>query len=196
MIQPFKDAIGDRLDYPERVPAEYQHLIPDDKARVKWILSHPLTGHVLDVGCSDGAITRRLQRTWIFADIHGVDLPWYDIRFPPPNMEPISLYDTIFCCEVLEHLTEADAMVALKNMRVLLKPEGQLILTVPNRNCARHYTAGCRDRWRWPDHRSVWFTAKLREALNVAGFRQPTLAALYPPEMPAQSIWLLGCVNP
>lgn len=162
-LNPFKDAIGDRLDHPERVPAEYQHLIPDDKARVEWILSHPLQGHVLEVGCSDGAITRRLEHKWKDADIQGIDVPWHDIRYAV-SVEP---YDTVFCCEVLEHLTVEDAVLALGNMYALLKPGGQLIITVPNKECADHYTAGCRDRWRWPDHRSVWTDFSLRDRKSV-----------------------------
>jgi len=182
-----KDAIGDRLDHPERVPPEYRHLIPDDQQRVKRLLAFEVSGDVLDVGCSDGAITRRIQAAWPKATVRGVDLLDWDIRQPWPHH---TRFDTIFCCEVLEHLTDADAQTALQNLKDILTPEGQLIVTVPNRVCDERYVAGRRDRWRWPDHRSTWHADKLFWAL-FHWFRHVSWTSLYDDEHYAVSIWLI-----
>ena len=182
----YRDHIGDRLDHPERVPPEYRHLIPDDQARVGWICSIPLTGEVVDIGCSDGAITRRLQAAWPEAHIVGIDKEC-DVRY---KFLYVHQFDFIFCCEVLEHLTHADVRLALGNIYQALKPDGRLVVTVPNIACAVAYTAGCRDRWRWPDHRSAWDKHDLTDILRDTGF-SPQFHALYPPEPSYDSIWLL-----
>ena len=182
-----KDAIGDRLDHPERVPPEYRHLIPDDQQRVKRLLAFDVSGDVLDVGCSDGAITRRIQAAWPKATVRGVDLLDWDIRQPWPHH---TRFDTIFCCEVLEHLTDADAQTALQNLVDILKPGGSLIVTVPNRDCDERYVAGCRDRWRWPDHRSAWWPAKLQRLLK-GPFADLQWQPLHDEDTPWESIWFI-----
>lgn len=188
------DAIGDRLDHPENVPEELKHLIADDVARVEKILSIPVSGRVLDVGCSDGAITRRIRDKWnvqiIGTDINGAwGVPW-DAREPwdRPGWAP---FDAVFACQVLEHLIDADALKALENIADVLKPGGDLILTVPNRHPNDLYEVGCRSRWAWPDHRSSWTADKLWNALGYAGFRRWTPMPLYPGETFEESIWLI-----
>ncbi len=181
-----KDDIGNRLDHPELVPAEYRHLIPDDQMRVGTILSVPVSGDVLEVGASDGSIGRRIAERWrvklLATDIADAVHPW-DIRtrfaYQPDK------FDAIYCCEVLEHLTDADVELAWTNLLAILKPAGKMILTVPNRDCADIYTAGCRDRWRWPDHRSVWTVQRLCRLLHGAFRRVEWLSK-------ADDIWLMA----
>ncbi len=195
----FADHIGDRLDHPERVPAEFQHLIADDQQRVMRILEFPVTGYVLDVGCSDGAILKRIERRWgpRGAKVLGADLAVHphlpnrlawDIRTPfPATMN----FAAIFACEVLEHLTPADVEIAMGHLCEILTPAGQLLVTVPNRHPADLYEVGCRSRWAWPDHRSAWTTGSLRRMLRRR-FRRVTLVPLYDHERPEDSIWLIA----
>lgn len=194
------DHIGDRLDYPERVPPEYQHLIADDRARVARLLTLPITGRVLDVGCSDGAITKRLRQLPAVTEVLGIDLdrpqiPGYrshDIRQPMPPV--LGIFDTIVATEVFEHLTEADASIALANLRTVLRPpddlgpSGLLVLSVPNRHPKDLYEAGCRDRWRWPDHRSVWTAATIPPFLGDDAW--VTWYHVYPTDERWNGIWL------
>lgn len=191
----FKDAIGDRLDHPENVPAELAHLIPDDMQRVKRILEFPVSGRVLDVGCSDGAITRRIAEKWGVvawaADIRAADcdcgLTW-DVREPWPHITT-KLFDAVYACEVFEHLTDADADKALQNILAVLKPVGDLIVTVPNRHPDDIYEVGCRSRWAWPDHRSSYTLEKLGDWL-APHFAVLDFVPLYN-ERIADSIWLI-----
>lgn len=195
------DRIGDRLDHPENVPPELAHLIPDDIARVARILAFPVAGRVLDVGCSDGAIAKRIAEQWgvdvLGADVRIVPNPavpmiQMDITKPVLNMAP-HYFDSIYACEVFEHLTRADANLALHNICELLKPQGSLIVTVPNRTPADVYEVGCRSRWAWPDHRQGFTLASLIEFLKAGGFpiRTMEIVPLYDGEEAKDSIWLI-----
>lgn len=195
---PYVDRIGDRLEHPERVPPEYRHLIQDDKARVDRILAFHVSGAILDVGASDGAITRRLVRhgrTVVGADVRVPErtqgwafLAW-DVREPAAAIMS-ETFDVAFACEVFEHLTEEDAEVAVRNICAVLKPDGDLIVTVPNKQCADHYVAGCRDRWKWPDHKQAFDAEKLRRFLQPH-FRSISEVPLYDGENWQESIFLI-----
>src|SRR5262245_11065290 len=232
----YTDRIGDRLDRPENVPPELAHLIPDDIQRVKRILEFPVSGRVLDVGCSDGAITRRIAEMWgvpvvgadvgnawnepdpfsseseiIDRDERGVFTGWmrWDARQPYPDAMFNALqppYDLVYACEIFEHLTDADAGKALQNILDVLKPGGDLIVTVPNRYPHDNYVVQCRDRWRWPDHRQSFTVDKLIEFLRPANgsewrlvceqkpqyFGSVEMVPLYDGERYAESIWLIA----
>lgn len=205
----YTDKIGQRLDDPASVPAEFAHLVADDIQRVERILSFPVSGRVLDVGCSDGAITRRIAAKWD-VETTGADVnppqfyyttaPWqrwmplyvgWDVRQPYPYV--YGQFDAVYACEVFEHLTDADAKKALQNIRAVLKPEGSLIVTVPNRTPHDLYEVGMRSRWAWPDHRSRYTLASLLEFLKTGGFpiRNMEIVPLYDGEQPSESIWLI-----
>ena len=218
-IAPFHDRIGDRLDHPERVAPAYRHLIPDDRQRVARLLAIPIDPAAagLDVGCGTGAIPTRIQHQFgvpmLGADgaprpARGRprrDTPFFfrwDVRTPYPPLHQwrtswlLPPYRTIYCCEVLEHLTPAEASLALTHLWDLLRIAGQLICSVPNRDCAEIYTAGCRDRWRWPDHRSVWTRDRVATAMRDRCPGAPiTWHPLYPHDTPAESIWLLWSIR-
>jgi SAM-dependent methyltransferase len=192
------DRIGDRLDHPERVPKEYAHLIADDRQRVERILSIPVSGRVLDVGCSDGAITRRIAETWgiampIGADLRATECDYgltWDCRTPWPYLH-LAPFDAVYACEVFEHMTAADADFSMGNICAVLKPGGSLILTVPNRHPHDLYEVGCRSRWAWPDHRSSWTAEHLWNWLGHWGFGEWHPLPLYDGERFEDSIWLI-----
>ncbi len=197
------DQIGNRLDHPELVSQKYQHLIADDQQRVKRILQFEVTGRILDVGCSDWAITTRIRDRWS-VDAFGADVrkpvqpfgPFilWDCRKPWPTTPIEPLFDTIYACEMFEHLTDGDAAIALINILAVLKPGGDLIVTVPNRHPHDTYEIGCRSRWAWPDHRSGWTRDKLRSFLNPYFIRPGWFETvpLYHGETEEDSIWIIA----
>lgn len=98
-------------------------------------------GKLLDVGCSDGDISRLfLEKGY---DVHGVDISEKALkkanergikvikaditkRLPYSDTE----FDVVFCGEVLEHVL--DPMFLLKEIHRILKSHGIFIFTVPN----------------------------------------------------------------
>ena len=101
---------------------------------------------MLDVGCGDGTLTRFLGKG--FREVCGIDVqPHYlarfrdavrgDDRYQVDQMSasamqfPDAHFDTIISIETLEHVPELTAAAA-EIVRVL-RPGGELLITVPNR---------------------------------------------------------------
>ncbi len=104
---------------------------------------------VLDIGCSDGALFRKL-RSQIGAGV-GIDpgletsrdLGRYRLiagKFPQdlPNSEP---FDVITMLAILEHLPEAEMSKLADDVARFLRPGGQLIVTVPSPRADRILSA-------------------------------------------------------
>lgn len=162
----------------------------------------PANYHVLEVGCGTGNTLRMLKEACPSAGIIvGMDLFDEGLQYARRRVQvplvrghvdraPFSVpFDIVGLFDVLEHI-EDDAS-SLKQIRMLLKPGGYLILTVPARKKlwsrfdeeAHH----CR---RYESH-------ELRERLMDAGFRvdylTPFMAALYPLARVAR--WTTGRTN-
>lgn len=166
MLFEHADRIGDRLDHPDRVPPDQQHLIADDQQRVKRILEWPVSGRVLDAGCSDGAITTRIAARWQNIHLHSCDVWWavspsppgyfqWNVTTPLPRLV-LESYQAVYCCELFEHLSHHEATLALRHLCAVLKRGGDLLVTVPNRWPDSQYVTAHRDRWHWPDHWQCW----------------------------------------
>jgi len=101
---------------------------------------------LLDIGCGDGTFTVLTGEG--FEEVHGVDVQAHyiehfklrvlgDPKFKPQVTSAARLdfpsrhFDTIISIETLEHVDDLEA-VAAECARVL-KPDGQLVITVPNR---------------------------------------------------------------
>ena len=101
---------------------------------------------LLDVGCGDGTFTAVLGKD--FCEVHGIDVqePYLarfresvkdDGRFQISNMSasemsfPENYFDTIVTIETLEHVLDLPG--AAREMCRVLKPGGELLITVPNR---------------------------------------------------------------
>ncbi|MFI5206075.1 MAG: class I SAM-dependent methyltransferase, partial [Candidatus Paceibacterales bacterium] len=104
----------------------------------------PAAGHVLDVGCGNGVISRHLGN--LGYDVVGIDVSEKTIenasaRTSIPNVRFMKMsaeelvssgqkYDVVICSEVLEHLTDPNALLAV--LYSSLADNGKLIVTVPN----------------------------------------------------------------
>jgi 2-polyprenyl-3-methyl-5-hydroxy-6-metoxy-1,4-benzoquinol methylase len=143
---------------------------------------------VLDVGCSTGYLSERLQQRG--ATVVGIDLDERaaerarrfceavyvgDIETMELPFEPES-FDAIVCGDLIEHLRDPES--TLQRLRPLLRPGGRLALSTPNiANWAmrlsllfgrfRYTEWGLLDR----THTHLFTRKTLRECLEAAGYR-------------------------
>jgi len=132
--------IAERLLHPEE-----GHFWFEERARlVAWMIakSFPTATNLLDVGCGTGHVLSRIAEQIPHLAISGGDVsgsslvearrwlptvPLY--RMAVENVPFESEFDVICCLDVLEHLD--DDAKALHEMHRAVKPQGGLVLTVP-----------------------------------------------------------------
>ncbi|MFB6208871.1 MAG: class I SAM-dependent methyltransferase [Candidatus Nanohaloarchaea archaeon] len=107
--------------------------------RDRFILSHDFHAEkVLDIGCDNGRVIRKLSDE--IDEAYGFDFDCTEpdddnIYFEEADATEKFPYeedkfDSIICREVLEHVT--DPYNLLKESRRVLKPEGRILITTPN----------------------------------------------------------------
>src|SRR5437870_2897115 len=96
------------------------------------MVEHVAEKRALDIGCRDGYWTKRLEDRG--HNVVSIDIePHYEKaivananqKFPFQEHE----FDLVWCSEVIEHLN--DPSFSVSEMRRILKPGGQMILTTP-----------------------------------------------------------------
>ena len=154
-------------------------------------------GRVLEVGCGEGEIARRLHARW--GDVTAIDLPdaglragWLDVpgpRFLHADAErrPFAddAFDVLVSVEVLEHLRDPER--ALREYARVTR--SHLLLSVPREPMFRmgNFFAGryVRDLGNTPGHLNHWSTpAFIRFCSQVGGIRATAL----PP--PWTALWV------
>jgi SAM-dependent methyltransferase len=113
----------------------------------RYCFARPLAAGkaVLDLGCGSGYGSMELARS--AQSVLGMDVAWEAIdyarqHFVAPNLSfcvsdccQLALadasLDAVVCFEVIEHLTQQDRL--MREIRRVLKPEGFLLLSTPNR---------------------------------------------------------------
>src|SRR5674476_808213 len=106
----------------------------------------PRSGRMLDIGCGDGTFTVILGQQC--NEVHAIDVQEqnlnrfrshlkYEKKFVISNMSasalayPDDYFDTIVTIETLEHVSDLPGSVS--EICRVLKPGGELLITVPNR---------------------------------------------------------------
>lgn len=160
---------------PEVVRRLYQRL------RIDWLRAQRyLTGpntSILDVGCSTGMFLRVLADQG-FTEVSGLDLSrthrdyveeQHRIRcYASLGSLPSARFDLITCYAVLEHT--ADPLSFLQHIHRALKPEGHVVLLVPNYRS--WYSAIAGRHWVWlvpPVHLQYFGPDSLARAIDRGG---------------------------
>jgi SAM-dependent methyltransferase len=99
----------------------------------RWLDALPPATRVLDAGCGEGVLvdeyTGRLA-------IEGIDASYASAAVRHGSLTslpyPDGSFDRALCLDVLEHLSFAEQPVALAELHRILKPEGELLVSVPN----------------------------------------------------------------
>lgn len=138
------------------------------------------TSKILDFGCGFGQTLAALRRAG-HAGIEGIDIEPSAIhhcrqlgftchdgaseaQFYDRNA---GVYDYVIMSHVLEHLPKSEMVSQLENIRSLLKPDGKIIVAVPN---AQSNTAAY---WRYEDftHNYLFTSGSIYFVLASAGFK-------------------------
>jgi SAM-dependent methyltransferase len=168
------------------------------RERVSFVRGNTHGKRILDVGCGNGSLIQALSE--VDYDVHGLE-PFQDalagmpetlrsrIRCEPFEAAtyPEESFDVITLWHVLEHL--ARPVETLQSIRRFLKPDGTLILEVPN-------LASREARWLGPNWYNLdapyhfWhFTPEtLRAAVQRAGFEVTTCVT----SSVTRPVWLLN----
>lgn len=172
----------------ERLPEQLDP--PYLEVRRRFLREHVHVGdRALDLGCGNGAFTDLLARAG--AEPLGVDVAEAalrraraahpGIRFVLAPVEgPLPLedvaFDVVWATEVIEHV--ADTARWLSEIRRVLRPGGQLLVTTPNHGRLAILVGGL-ERYAQPlsDHLHLYTAKSLRQLLEEFGFREIALHA-------------------
>jgi ubiquinone/menaquinone biosynthesis C-methylase UbiE len=93
----------------------------------------PASARVLDAGCGEGVIVAEYAGR---LDITGVDANYSSDQVTHGSLTalpyPDASFDRALCLDVLEHLSFDDQPRALAELHRVLKPAGELLVSVPN----------------------------------------------------------------
>ncbi len=116
-------------------PFSYKKMLARYKIAKKYT-----KGKVLDIGCGYG------YQSEMFDNYYGIDYykpaiedaqrnypnKTFEFMKIPPLKFPANCFDTVICCEMIEHIKEDDGKKLIKEIYRVLKDGGILFLTTPN----------------------------------------------------------------
>ena len=99
----------------------------------RYLTALPARTHVLDAGCGEGVLVDEFHER---LDIEGLDPNYSSPRVRQGSLLALPYADATFdralCLDVLEHLPLTDQAAALAQLFRVIKPAGELLVTVPN----------------------------------------------------------------
>ena len=125
-----------RGDY-HRVPDPSWEYYPTYVAKLefvrRWLSELPPGLRVLDAGCGEGVLVEEFAAR---LNIEGIDPNYSSDRVRTGSLTALPYDDNTFeraiCLDVLEHLTYDEQPEALRELHRVLKPGGELLVSIPN----------------------------------------------------------------
>jgi 2-polyprenyl-3-methyl-5-hydroxy-6-metoxy-1,4-benzoquinol methylase len=125
-----------RGDY-HRTPDPGWEYYPTYLAKMSFVRQYldalPSGARVLDAGCGEGVLVEEYAGRLA---IEGVDAAYASDHVTRGSVLALpaadASYDRVLCLDVLEHLSYAEQPRALAELRRVLRPDGELLLSVPN----------------------------------------------------------------
>ena len=189
----------DRIEYLYHPEEDKNHpMMPvwrqDDTARLKKTLQLPISGRVLETGCSSGTVTIELAKLPHVDEIWGTDIrddaiekAWKlvdelyskghigdnhknKINFQNLAIEDLNdehgQFDTVCAFEVLEHIIPSDFDKMILSLKKATKPGGKIFISVPNRYPDEEIVKAGRFRWQAPDHKNYFSLESMKYLLE------------------------------
>jgi SAM-dependent methyltransferase len=126
-------ARGDYHRSPDPSWDYYPTYIAKLEAVRRWLVALPAGTRVLDAGCGEGVLVEEFAGRLA---IEGVDAHYSSDRVRPGSLTSLPYADASFdralCLDVLEHLTFEEQPRALAELHRVLRPGGELLVSVPN----------------------------------------------------------------
>lgn len=170
--------------YQEDELKRHYHNFDVEKGRYKFIIdSLQPNSKILEVGCFLGRYSDHFEKLGHCAS--GVDISEKVIKegkklFPKLDLrcsfekklqdifEPGS-FDAVVASEVIEHVLHPQDF--LNEIRTILKPEGQLLLTTQNSNAIHYRLRMLVGKFRWdPTHLRLYSKPELKDEIESSGF--------------------------
>lgn len=213
----FKDKIN-RIHHLDDIETDREESIKDDIRRIEIIESMNFGKSVLEFGCSDGTVSIHIAKNSCVKEIVAVDIRKSAIKDARENLKnlissdfitekeskkisflrgdinkmklPRGKYDNVCAFEVLEHIHPTNLPAIFNKLFFLLKNNGVMMISLPNRFPNYKYTKANRHRWEWPDHKNYFSKLSLELFLRDY-FESVVFFPLYDVEEPHESIYLI-----
>ena len=166
----------------------------DDESRIKKTKILPYGRKVLESGCSSGTISIEIAKDSNVKEVVGVDIrddaidiagylqkdlenkneltktDSEKLKFISSAIEDLNYkngyFDTVCAFEIFEHLVPDDFEKAILSMIRMMNPNGNFLITVPNRYPDEFYINENRTRWNAPDHKNFFNVTNLEFMLK------------------------------
>ena len=160
---------------------------------VYFVLREYFHGKVLDVGCGQGRHLMLMPEDSVGIDLYpnkemitkyGIVIHNLDNDLPFKNES----FDVLFCSHLLEHIKSPYNM--LKEFYRCLKPEGTLIIGIPNSNCIYFDFYGLSKESDWSEHLYEWNLKQAIRFITNCGFEVEDTCCNFPFSKRFGKIWV------